>query len=114
MNLSVTEFQRELVVALQKYLPSGEVSVREMNTFRFKGRVRTTASLFIDIFYSVRTHRISFAVLYKEKRVFGIDNLNGWHSHPFDSPHKHVQIAELSIENIVMECSDAVKRFLVQ
>jgi hypothetical protein len=109
MNLAVGEFHDELVAAFQKYLPSGEVKIVEMNMLRFKGRVSITVSLFIDVFYSPRTDKVSFAVLHKEKRIFGIDNLSGWHVHPLGSPHEHVQIAEPSIEAIVMECCSVIK-----
>ncbi len=50
-------------------------------------RYHIAVSVFIDIFYAVRTEKVSFAVVQKGKRVFGIDNLGDWHCHPFGKPN---------------------------
>lgn len=108
MKLSVEEFYSQLFDALQRHVPSGDLEITEMNMLRFKGRIYIAVSLFIDVFYATRTHKTSFAVVRKGKRIFGIDNLGGWHSHPFGRPERHVQIAEPSIAAAVMECSKAI------
>lgn len=112
MKLSVEDFHKELVFILRKYLPSSDVEVVEMNMLRYKVRIHIAASFFIDVFYAFRTQKVSFAVVQKGDRIFGIDNLHGWHNHPFDKPEDHIQIAEPSIEAIVGECTKIIKDLL--
>jgi len=75
---------------------------------RLKARYHIGVSLFIDIFYAIRTEKISFAVVQKGERVFGIDNLGCWHCHPFGKPENHESIDEPSIEEIVSQCTSAI------
>jgi len=75
VKLSVEEFHEELVNALRKYLPGGDLEIIEMNMLRFKVRIYIALSFFMDVFYAARTHKVSFAIVRKGKRIFGIDNL---------------------------------------
>jgi hypothetical protein len=109
VKLSVEEFHQELVDDLLKYLPGGDLEIIEMSILRLKVRFYIAVSFFVDIFYAVRTQKVSFAVVQKGKRIFGIDNLGGWHSHPFGKSEEHVKIPEQSIESIVIECSRIIK-----
>lgn len=109
MKLSVEEFRKELIKALGKYLPNGEIEMVEVNTLRCKVRVYIAVSIFIDIFYAARTQKVSFAVVWKGKRAFGIDNLHGWHLHPFGKPEDHVGIAQPSTESMVIECTKVIR-----
>ncbi len=109
MKLSIEEFHKQLVDALRKYLPGGNLEINEMSILRLKVRYYIAVSLFIDIFYAVRTEKVSYAVVQKGKRVFGIDNLGDWHSHLFERPEDHVKIAEPAIEEIVAQCTIVVK-----
>jgi hypothetical protein len=62
VKLSVEEFHQELVDALLKYLPSGDLEIIEMSILRLKVRFYIAVSFFVDIFYAVRTQKVSFAV----------------------------------------------------
>ena len=73
-----------------------------------KARYHIGISLFIDIFYAIRTGKISFAVVEKGERVFGADNLGGWHCHPFGKPENHEPMVEPSIEEILSKCASAI------
>lgn len=109
MKLSVEQFHEKLVDCLRKYLPAGEIEVIEMNMLRLKVRIYIAVSFFIDVFYAVRTQKISFALVQKGKRIFGIDNLDGWHFHPFGRPEDHVQMTEPSIESMVVQCTRVIR-----
>ncbi len=105
MKLSIEEFHRELSEMLRKYLPAGEMELLEMNLLRFKGRIHIDLSVFIDVFYAARTKKVSFSIIRRRKRLYGIDNLDGWHCHPFGNPENHVPIDEPLIEGIVAQCT---------
>jgi len=85
MNLSIEKFHEQLVVGLRKYLPGADLEITEMNMVRLKARYYIGISVFIDIFYAVRTEKVSFAVVQKGERIFGIDNLVCWHCHPWQT-----------------------------
>jgi hypothetical protein len=108
VKLSVEEFRKQLIKALGEHLANGEIEIVELNALRCKVRVHIAVSVFIDIFYAARTQKASFAVVRKGKRAFGIDNLDGWHSHPLGKPEDHVGIAEPSIEGMVIECTKVI------
>ena len=57
---------------------------------------------------SITRKRTSFAVVQERERLFGIDNLGGWHCHPLGKPEDHKPIDEPSIEEIVAQCSIAI------
>ncbi len=80
-----------------------------MNMLRLKVRIYIAVSFFMDVFYAVRTQKISFALVKKGKRIFGIDNLDGWHFHPFGKPEDHVQTTEPSTESMVMQCTKVIR-----
>ena len=109
MKQSVEQFYEELADCLQRYLPGGETEVIEMNMLRLKVRIYIAVSFFMDVFYAVRTQKISFALVQKGKRIFGIDDLDGWHFHPFGKPEDHVQMTEPSIESMVMQCTRVIR-----
>jgi hypothetical protein len=109
VKLSIEEFHKQLVDALRNHLPGGDIEITEMSILRLKVRYHIAVSVFIDIFYAVRTEKVSFAVVQKGKRVFGIDNLGDWHCHPFGKPEDHVSIDEPSIEEIAAQCTIVIK-----
>ena len=41
-----------------------------------------------------------FALIERGKRIFGCDNLGGWHIHPFRNPDEHERCEEPEIEDI--------------
>lgn len=111
MKMSFEEFERQLAYGLSTYVPGGYLQMDEMNPIRLKARYHIGASLFIDIFYAIRTQKISFAVVQERERLFGIDNLGGWHCHPLGKPEDHKPIDEPSIEEIVSRCAIAIEAF---
>lgn len=66
--------------------------------------------MFIDVFYSMRKKRVDFALIREEKRIFGIDNLQGWHRHPLKAPERHVKIREPSMRDIFSEFAQILKQ----
>ena len=47
--------------------------------------------------------RIDFALIKATERIFGIDNLNGWHRHPFGGVKQHEAIEEPTLEEVFSE-----------
>ena len=60
--------------------------------------------------YNARNGRIDFALLYRQKRVFGYDNLKAWHYHPFENPSEHIFCEKPTIEQIISETKAVLKQ----
>ena len=112
MKQSIEAFEEQLIYGLQKHVPGGNLEIIEKSIMRLKARYHIGISLFVDIFYAIRTGKISFAVVHKGERVFGIDNLGNWHCHPFRKPQNHEPIDEPSIEEILAECKSAINKLV--
>lgn len=100
---SVEAFRAEADRLAHRVFPGSEWKVQEHNPLRLKAHLLLSPGLFIDIFYSTRTQRASFALIKGGERVFGIDNLNGWHRHPFGSVEQHQAINEPDLAVIFSE-----------
>lgn len=110
MTLPVEEFYGQLQSALQKHLSAFELKVNEINPLRLKVRIILSQSTFIDVFYGVRKGRVDFTLIHEGERIFGVDNLNYWHCHPFGKERNHFKIEPMSIENIVLEIKKNIEK----
>jgi hypothetical protein len=54
-----------------------------------KIRASLTDGTFIDVSYNQVTEKTAYAQIRDEQRIFGADNKNGWHWHPYEDPQRH-------------------------
>jgi hypothetical protein len=108
-GLSIHEFHEQVLSSAKKYRPQCEVEALERNQFRLKARIPVDLWIFVDIFYAARTKRVSFAVICRGARVFGIDNLGGWHVHPLERNKEHCWIDEPDLDTVVLQCIEAAE-----
>jgi hypothetical protein len=71
-----------------------------------KVRIELEEDILFDIYYNAENDRKDFAIIYKEKRILGYDNLGEWHKHPFENPNDHLKCEEPDIEEIFREIVD--------
>jgi hypothetical protein len=110
MKLSVNEFYHEVQKLAKEYLPAAKIETREINPFRLKMRLVLSPALFIDIFYGAGKRRIDFALIKERKRIFGIDNLAGWHKHPVGEPDRHESVKEMSLQEIFSQFAKIIEQ----
>ena len=79
------------------------VSVTARGRYRLKIRIEIGQDVFIDIFYNPRNDRTDFSLIHKSRRVFGYDNLGGWHRHPVEEPDRHTPCSEPPLSLILQE-----------
>ncbi|MEW6618652.1 MAG: hypothetical protein AB1422_04785 [bacterium] len=89
VNLSPIEFSKEIINVASKSELVESFEVNILDDMIVKIRVYLTDGTFIDIFYNADTQKIAYALIKNKKRIFGIDNTDGWHLHPFKSPEIH-------------------------
>ena len=68
-------------------------------------RVRTAISKesFVDVYFNEETQRTDYALIHKGERVYGVDNLKGWHYHPFQAVEQHLPCPEPSAREVFEE-----------
>jgi hypothetical protein len=96
-------FESAFRAAVTAVLPSTTVQRVSRTIIAIKLRVDLDEHRFIDVFFNARNQRVDLAVIEHGERIFGYDNLGGWHRHPRDAPERHEACAEPSLETFIRE-----------
>ncbi len=88
--MDVSRFLLSLLEELSKLDFVEKVDIHT-EVFILKGRARLKKNRFLQIYFNGFTGTTAFALIEKEKRIWGIDydNLRGWHLHPLENPETH-------------------------
>jgi hypothetical protein len=89
--------------AVAVVLPSSAVERVERTIIAIKLRVDVDEHRFIDVFFNSRNQRVDLSVIQRGQRIFGYDNLGGWHRHPRGAPEQHEACAQPSLETFLRE-----------
>lgn len=108
--VTVKEFIEQLKLSLTRVIPPFPLKVVELNPHRFKGRITLASGRNVDIFYGCKKGRIDFALIDKNERIWGIDNLGGWHLHPLWNEKEHIKVEYTSVEQIVRELKAVIEK----
>jgi hypothetical protein len=98
-------FEIAFTTAVATALPGATVQRVDRTIIAVKLRVDLNEDRFIDVFFNSRSQRLDLAVIEHGRRLFGYDNLGGWHCHPPDSPDRHEPCAEPELESFVREAA---------
>lgn len=77
--------------------------------FILKGRIYCKRdSTFIEVYFNEQTGTQAFALISKEKRVWGIDfdNIRGWHEHPVGNPEDHKSESAKEVNEIIKKLNE--------
>jgi hypothetical protein len=83
--------------------PEAFFNVVERQRYHLKIRIELSRETFIDIFYNPKHDRTDFALVTNNQRIFGYDNLGGWHCHSVANPKDHDPCEEPEISKIFGE-----------
>ena len=108
--VSVREFIEQLKLAIARDLPHLTLKIVEKNPHRFKGRIILASGRNVDIFYGSKKGRIGFALIDENQRIWGVDNLGGWHIHPIGNEKEHIKAKYTSVEQIVRELKAVIEK----
>ena len=87
-------------------LPEAVLSVTTRGRYRLKMRIELSQEVFIDIFYNPQNGRTAFSLVHSGQRIFGYDNLGGWHCHPVEAPDTHLPCDEPQPQQVFQEMRD--------
>ena len=63
-------------------------------------RIIINEETFVDVYFNEETQRTDYALIHKGERVYGVDNLKGWHCHPFQAVEQHLPCPEPSVQEV--------------
>ncbi|HQI87730.1 MAG TPA: hypothetical protein PKV20_24440 [Anaerolineae bacterium] len=86
-------FATLLTEAIRAVFPDVRVDMTIVRHTRLKTRVDLEKGCHVDIFFREETQRIDYTLICGDMRLFGLDNLKGWHYHPSAEPSQHVPCA---------------------
>lgn len=82
----------------------------DVNTevFILKCRAILKENRFLQIYFNELTGTVAFALIEKDRRIWGIDydNIRGWHLHPLESSETHQDTEKKTINEIIKALSE--------
>ena len=90
MPTTVAEFLLVIQSGATAFFPGGQLTWTAVRSTRVKARLDLAPDCFVDIFFREETQRTDYALIVAGQRVYGLDNLGGWHEHPLHDPASHV------------------------
>jgi hypothetical protein len=80
----------------------------QTEVFILKGRAILKKHRFLQVYFNELTGTTAFALIEKDRRIWGIDydNMRGWHLHPLENPETHQIIEEKTIQEILRMLSE--------
>lgn len=115
MFTDIDDFLHELQGLKDALLPATEIETIYKRIDKISLRIIVTPVIFIDIYANTETGRYDFTLVKNNKknnkRVFGYDNLGGWHCHPLNNPEDHVSCNEPLLRQVLQEIADLIKEW---
>ncbi|NOX20148.1 MAG: hypothetical protein GXO99_02640 [Nitrospirae bacterium] len=111
---TVESFFKEVIASIEKHFSDYQLEILFKTPKSLKANIHFGQNLFIAVRYNARNERIDFALIYKNQRVFGYDNLKEWHYHPFNNPSIHIPCKEPSIDRIISEIKEICSKIKKQ
>jgi hypothetical protein len=92
---SIDELLNEAIYVSERFWFVQALRMAERTDNTITLHMQITDEMFVQIFFSQRSLRLSFALVNSAGRVYGRDREHGlWHRHPFGQPHEHESTPE--------------------
>jgi hypothetical protein len=88
--VTLEDFERQVAEACAASPIVAGISVVNAGLTWITLRAHLMDGTFVDAFFNEATGRTAFALIADDKRIFGADNTDRWHWHPFAAPESHV------------------------
>lgn len=108
MFADIDSFYHEFLSLKNKFFPTSEIDLIYKRIDKASLRIKISTILFIDVYANTATRRYDFSVIKDRKRIFGFDNLEGWHFHSFNAPDDHINCTEPSLQHIFQELNKVI------
>ena len=109
-NLSVVKFAAYILSVCSKSLIVASTVILRLKKKWVKLRANLTDESFVDVSYNEKTGKTTFAQIRDERRIFGADNKQGWHWHPYEDPERHDFVDdEITFEEFMKRVEEKIK-----
>jgi hypothetical protein len=92
--MTLDEFENQIIAACSGSPIVASVSMTGIGVTWLRLRAYLINGSFLEMFFNEVTGKTSFALIQGDERIFGADNTEGWHWHPFEAPNEHVPASE--------------------
>ncbi|MBU0567582.1 hypothetical protein KJ693_04315 [bacterium] len=99
----INSFLKEVQEAANRTFPQATTTYQVIRSTHLYFRAVIDEDTFIDIYFNPDTGRKDFALIHQGDRVYGTDNLQGWHYHPFNDADRHIPCQEPSAKDVFQE-----------
>lgn len=106
----IEEFLLELDRVSTELFTGAEINIIYERIDKASVRIILNPRLFIDIYVNTDTDRYDFSLIKGNKRIFGYDNLGGWHCHPVNNPERHVECKEPTLKKVFEDIAKVVSK----
>ncbi len=107
MTFTADEWLSQVQESIAKYFPKIEPRIEIVRHTRVTIRFDLNDVTFVALFFREETERVDYALIVKDQRVFGIDNLDGWHIHPLRNPDLHEACDEVAPSEAIRRLREA-------
>lgn len=107
--MTIHKFYESIVDYQTEFFPEATINVIKRLSHYLKLTITLSENVFISIRFNVQNERQDFALIHKDKRIFGYDNLKRWHYHPFDNPAQHVLCQKPSIQKVFKDMKEIIE-----
>ena len=93
--MTIDELLLEALAARDRFWFVQTLQIRDRTDATVTLRFTIGPDLFVQVFFSQRSGRLSFALVGTAGRLYGRDREHGlWHRHPFGQPERHTPTPE--------------------
>jgi hypothetical protein len=100
VNKTLRDFLDELRRVAQLVFPKAAFDYTIVRLTHLSLRITINEETFVDVYFNEETHRTDYALIHRGERVYGVDNLKGWHYHPFQAVEQHLPCPEPSVQEV--------------
>jgi hypothetical protein len=100
VNKTLRGFLDELRRVARLVFPKAALDYNIVRLTHLSLRVTISEETFVDVYFNEETHRTDYALIHKGERVYGVDNLKGWHYHPFRAVEQHLPCPDPSVQEV--------------
>ena len=105
-------YYRRIIACARHHLDVKEVKIFVLKKTFCSLRLRLDEKVFIDVYHNAVTGRKDFFLISNGMRVFGYDNLGGWHRHPVANPESHEPCDERLENDVFAEMKKIAETFM--
>ncbi len=105
----IYHFLNQIRDVANKFFPDANIDCKIVRSTHLYLRIIIDKDTLIDIYFNPDTGRKDLSLIYKKERIYGFDNLRGWHYHPYKEPSKHISCEEPNAEDVLREMRKIIK-----